>query len=79
MKEVIVYTQDFCKYCEVLKAWLNSEEIPFAIRNISLNSEWKEEVMDLGAMGMPFTVIGLETFQGFNDDVQEGILKALAE
>jgi hypothetical protein len=30
-------------------------------------------------MGMPFTVIGEETFGGFNQEVKAGILAALAK
>lgn len=79
MKQVIVYTQTPCKYCDILKAWMNSEGIEFEARNITENPTYKEEALDKGAMGMPFTVIGEKTFSGFNGDVQEGILASLAE
>jgi glutaredoxin-like protein NrdH len=79
LNQLIVYTQTPCRHCDDLKLWLAGEGIPYETRNISENATFKTEALDKGAMGMPFTVIGEETFGGFNQEVKAGILAALAK
>ena len=78
-KKVIVYTKNNCGKCEDLKGWLEAVEIPYEVRNMDENPEYKEQALATGAMAAPVTVIGEEVFFSMNPVVIRGIMAALEE
>jgi|GEM_PF-4951705 len=48
---VVLYSDDNCFYCQKQKKWFDEQNVEFDERNIS------KEVQQLGAVGVPFTVI----------------------
>ena len=45
MKKVIIYSSDYCRYCNMAKSLLLKEEIPFEEINVSQNNKLKEEMI----------------------------------
>jgi len=41
MKEIIVYTSDFCRYCGAAKQWLQNNELDFTEINLDDRNEHK--------------------------------------
>lgn len=79
MKEVIVYTQNQCRPCGDLKAFLDNNGVPYTLKNISEDAKAKEEVIALGAMTTPVTVVGLDAFFGFDHKIGQSIIQAISE
>lgn len=66
-KEVVVYSSNTCNYCAVLKKYLTDNNIEFISKNISEDKEAKKELMSMGFMSVPLTVIGEEKLVGFDE------------
>lgn len=83
MKQIIVYTQNGCRPCESLKEFLTRSGIPFEARNISVNPDYKEEVLKLNVMTTPVVVIKdgdkQQVLTGFNPETAKLIQQALGE
>lgn len=83
MKQIIVYTQNGCRPCESLKEFLTRSGIPFEARNISVNPDYKEEVLKLNVMTTPVVVIKggdkQQVLTGFNPETVKLIQQALGE
>ncbi len=45
MKEVVIYTKDFCLWCTTAKAFFNKNRILFKEKNIK-NKEYKKELLE---------------------------------
>lgn len=65
-KQVIVYSAQGCKECNMVKEMLTQEGIPFEVRDILANREYQEEVEKFGFMGIPVTAVGDQAVKGFN-------------
>jgi glutaredoxin len=76
---ITVYTQNGCRPCGELKSFLEEEGYTFELKNISTNKDYKEEVVALGAMATPVTVVDEKVFMGYNSEVKEQLLEALSE
>ncbi|MGX6443421.1 glutaredoxin family protein [Neobacillus sp. K501] len=78
MKKVIVYTQEGCGPCTAEKLWLKDKGIAFEERNIRENSQYLNEIVELGASATPATVVedenGSEVILGFNQEQLEKVL-----
>lgn len=57
MAQVSVYTQNVCKYCNILKVALIGNSIEFEVKNIDKNPVFKEELVATGYMTTPVTAI----------------------
>ncbi|MFB6498198.1 glutaredoxin family protein [Bacillus haynesii] len=53
---VVLYSDDNCFYCQKQKKWFDEQNVEFDERNIS-KEKYLKEVQQLGAIGVPFTVI----------------------
>lgn len=56
---VILYSDDQCFYCQKQKEWFEKQNIEYVEKNIS-DEKNLTEVKNLGAIGVPFTVIHKE-------------------
>lgn len=64
--KVIVYTQDVCKYCNIVKNYLDDKGVDYEVRNINEKISYMKELEDLGYQTVPVTVINDEPVVGFN-------------
>jgi glutaredoxin-like protein NrdH len=78
-KKVIVYTTNDCIECTMVKQVLTEEEIPFEVRDISVNKEFQKEVEKYGYLGVPVTVAGDKAVKGFTNELKEIIEMAKQE
>lgn len=72
-KKVIVYSTAGCVECNFVKQMLESEGIPFEVRDVMASEEYQQEVEKFGFMGVPVTVIGDKAVKGFNPELKEMI------
>ncbi|MBU9712034.1 glutaredoxin family protein [Evansella tamaricis] len=69
-KQVIVYSADGCVECTYVKQMLEDEGVPFEVRDIMANKEYREEVEKFGFMGIPVTVVGEKAVKGFTPELK---------
>ncbi|WP_077247888.1 glutaredoxin family protein [Bacillus sp. FJAT-27225] len=75
-EKVIVYTTNDCIECTMVKKVLSEEGVPFEVRDISVNPEYKREVEKYGFLGVPVTVYRENAVKGFTNDLKEIIESA---
>ncbi len=68
---MIVYSAEDCVECTYVKKALTEEGIPFEVRDIMKNKEYREEVEKFGFMGIPVTVVGDRAIKGFTPELNE--------
>ena len=78
--DVIVYSSDFCIHCKRQKEFLEKLNIPF--KEVDVNSEGKDEFIELGGIGTPLTVIKkgdelVSKITGFNEKQLREALKSI--
>jgi glutaredoxin-like protein NrdH len=78
-KGVIVYTTNDCIECTMVKKVLTEEGIPFEVRDISINTDYQQEVEKYGFLGVPVTVLGNKAVKGFTNELKEIIEKCKKE
>ncbi|WP_071459274.1 glutaredoxin family protein [Bacillus massilinigeriensis] len=67
MKPFIVYTQDECPPCTIVKLFLNDQGVKYVEKNISSNHAFKDELTEkYGIMSTPTIIAGKERIVGFN-------------
>ena len=76
MKNVVVYTSNTCPYCTLAKNHLDEQGVTYTERNVQTDKEARQELMNMGHMGVPVVVIDGEEIVGFDKDK---IDEALAE
>lgn len=64
--DVIVYTTDTCPYCTMMVDFLTRQDIPFEERNVTRQPEFVQELVQLGAAGVPTSVVRGETVVGYD-------------
>ncbi|PFP29293.1 NrdH-redoxin [Bacillus sp. AFS073361] len=57
MKKVIIYSQETCPPCHAEKLWFKENGIEFEERDIRKNDQYLHELIGLGAVATPATVI----------------------
>ncbi|NLP17992.1 MAG: glutaredoxin family protein [Firmicutes bacterium] len=73
---VIVYSTPTCPYCNLVKEYLEENDVDFSVIDVTVDQEAREEFIRKGYRGVPVTVIGTEEITGFDVSRLE---KALAE
>ena len=63
--EIIVYTTTACGYCERARAYINEQGIAYVEKNTDHSSEYRRELRELGAGGVPFFLIDGKPHSGF--------------
>ncbi|MCD8503188.1 MAG: thioredoxin family protein [Bacillaceae bacterium] len=67
MNEVIVYSSSGCPYCEKVKRLLQTFEITFEDRNVTLHKQYFEELKSNKLAGTPATFINGKLVLGFQE------------
>lgn len=72
MKEVVIYTVDYCSYCKKAEMLLNEKNIPFKKIDITANEqEYRKklgEYYDIqGRVTVPQIIIGGQRIGGYDD------------
>ena len=75
MNNVVVYSSSTCPYCTLVKDFLNSKGVNYIEKNISVDMEARKELMKMGHMGVPVTIINGAEIVGFNKDEIESLIK----
>jgi glutaredoxin 3 len=57
MKDIKVYSSSTCPYCTMMKDYLTSKGVAFTEKNVSIDTEARKELMAMGHMGVPVTVV----------------------
>lgn len=75
-KEVVVYTTTTCPYCDMVKKFLNENEVEYTSYNVSENPEKaKEMIQKTGQRGVPVTEIDGEIIIGFDKEKLKELLE----
>jgi len=74
-KKVVVYSSDTCPHCTTAKKFLKEKGIDFEEKNVSSNVEARNELMEMGFMGVPIILVDGETVEGFNKGKLEKLLE----
>lgn len=53
MNKLVIYTTTNCPGCKELKAYLDSQNIPYDIKNVSDSMEYRNELVSLGYRAVP--------------------------
>lgn len=76
MADVKIYTSNTCPYCTSAKSYLEDKGIEYTERNVQEDKEARQELMDMGHMGVPIIVIDGEQIVGFDKNrIQEKLFK----
>ncbi len=76
MKNVVVYTSNTCPYCTLAKNYLEEKGVTYTEKNVQTDKDARQELMDMGHMGVPVLVIDGEEIVGFDQDKIETLLSA---
>ncbi|MDQ0199500.1 glutaredoxin family protein [Neobacillus ginsengisoli] len=71
IKQIIVYTTNDCIECTLVKKVLTEEGIPFEVRDVSTNENYRKEVEKFGYLGLPVTVVENRAVKGFTNELKE--------
>ncbi len=74
MSNVIVYTSSTCPYCTMTKEYLDKKSVSYEEKNISTDMSAREELMNMGHMGVPVTLIDGNEIVGFDTDRIDSLL-----
>jgi glutaredoxin len=69
MTNVIIYTQNNCKYCQIVKNYLEDKGVKYDARNMDdaeKGQQYKDEHAEYGYQAAPVTVINGEAVVGFD-------------
>lgn len=75
MNNVVVYSSSTCPYCTLVKDFLDSKGVNYIEKNISVDMQARKELMKMGHMGVPVTIINGTEIVGFNKDELESLIK----
>ncbi len=69
MKEVIVYSTNYCPYCRQAEALLKRKGVPFQSIDVTEDEAMREKLVELsgGQRTVPQIFIGGESIGGFSD------------
>jgi len=66
MKEVILYSADFCGDCRALRTWMDREGITYEHRDIRKHPQHAAELeAQTGKQGVPYLIINGEWKRGY--------------
>lgn len=76
MKNVVVYTSNTCPYCTLAKNYLDEKDVSYTEKNVQTDKVARQELMNMGHMGVPVLVIDGEEIVGFDKDKIDDALDA---
>ena len=65
-KKVVVYSSSTCPWCTTTKDYLKEHNIDFVEKNITTDTDARNELIAMGHMGVPVIVIDGEEIVGFD-------------
>jgi glutaredoxin len=71
---VVLYSSGFCEFSEMVRLHLESRGQPYDERDVDRDPSAREEMMRLGGVGTPVTVIDGEVVVGFDDAAIDELL-----
>lgn len=74
MSEIVVYSSDSCAYCTALKEYLKSKDVAYTEKNISKDMEARSELINMGHMGVPVTIVDGQEIVGFDQQRIDDLL-----
>ncbi len=75
-KQVIVYTTKDCIECTLVNQMLIHLNIPFELRDVTVDPQYQMEVEKLGFLGVPVTVIGEQAVKGYHPEEIKKLLES---
>lgn len=66
MANVVVYSSDTCPHCVSAKEYLRDKGVEFEEKNVSTDVNARNELIEMGHMGVPVIVIDGEEIVGFD-------------
>lgn len=66
MAKVIVYSSDTCPHCVSAKEYLKEKGVEFEEKNVSKDVNARNELIEMGHMGVPVIVVDGEEIVGFD-------------
>ena len=66
VKEIVVYTSNTCPYCTQVKNYLSEKGVEYTEKNIQTSKEARDELMQMGHMGVPVLVSDGQEIVGFD-------------
>lgn len=76
MSKAKIYSTPTCPFCEQGKQFMRKNDIEFDDINVAVDQQsYQEMITKSGFMGVPVFEIEGEFFLGFDDKVQESLLK----
>lgn len=71
---VVLYSQGFCEFSEMVRLHLESRGQTYTERDIDTDPPARDEMMKLGAQSTPVTVIDGEVIVGFDEEAIDELL-----
>ena len=53
MKKVEIFSTPSCHYCHMAKDWMTQNKIEYVDYDVTADKDRRQELIDLGAMGVP--------------------------
>ncbi len=72
MKDVVVYSTDYCPYCRQAERFLNEKGVPFQSVDVTDNDELRTKLVEMsgGRKTVPQIFIGGEAIGGYSDMIE---------
>jgi len=74
MSNVVIYTSSTCPYCTMTKEYLDKKGVTYEEKNITSDMSAREELMNMGHMGVPVTLIDGTEIVGFDTDKIDSLI-----
>ena len=74
MKDIKVYSSSTCPYCTMMKDYLKSKNVEFVEKNVSTDEDARKELMAMGHMGVPVTLIDGTEIVGYDTTKVDALL-----
>ena len=71
---ITLFTQAACEYSEMVRLHLESRGMRWTERDLDLDPNARQELIDLGANGTPVTVIDGEVVVGYDEESIDELL-----
>ena len=72
--EIVVFTQGWCEYSEMVRLHLESRGQRYTERDVDVDPSARDDMLKLGASGTPVTVIDGEVIVGFDEEAIDELL-----
>ena len=69
MKDVVIYSTDYCPYCRQAERFLNEKGVPFTSIDVTSDEAMRDKLVEMsgGRRTVPQIFIGGESIGGYSD------------